>query len=124
MQNKIILAVIYVVLSLLSAKAFAECEGKLHYLSEYNGSRIYTADTGNANFFDIAYMEQDYDLSIKSMKTLKNRYSVVEDGKNRAVIIDFKNNKVSIAWRTTKNYVGILFNEEHAGDLHKIDTCL
>ena len=87
MQNKVILAVIYVALSLLSAKAFAECEGKLHYLSEYNGSKIYTADTGNANYFDIAY-------------------------------------KVSVAWRTTKNYVGILFNAEHAGDLHKIDTCL
>lgn len=124
MQNKIILAVIYVSLSLLSAKAFAECEGKLHYLSEYSGSKIYTANTGNANFFDIAYLEQDYDQSIEAMKTLKNRYSVVEDGKNRAVIIDFKNNKVSIAWRTTKNYVGILFNAEHAGDLHKIDTCL
>lgn len=124
MQNKVILAVIYVVLLLLSEKAFAECEGKLHYLSEYNGSKIYTADTGNANYFDIAYMEQDYDLSIKSMKMLKNRYSVVEDGKNRAVIIDFKDNKVSVVWRTTKNYIGILFNAEHAGDLHKIDTCL
>lgn len=124
MQNKVILAVIYVVLLLLSAKAFAECEGKLHYLSEFNGSKIYTANTGNANFFDIIYLEQDYDLSIESMKTLKNRYSVVEDSRNRAVIIDFKNNKVKIAWRTTKNYVGILLNAEHAGDLHKIDTCL
>lgn len=124
MQNKVILAIICVALSLLSEKAFAECEGKLHYLSEYNGSKIYTADTGNANYFDIAYMEQDYDLSIKSMKMLKNRYSVVEDGKNRAVIIDFKDNKVSVVWRTTKNYIGILFNAEHAGDLHKIDTCL
>lgn len=123
MQNKIILAVIYAVLLLLSAKAFAECEGKLHYRSEYSGSKIYTADTGNGNF-DIAYMEQDYDQSIEGMKTIKNRYSVVEDGKNRAVIIDFNNNKVSIAWRTTKNYVGILFNAEYAGDLHKIDTCL
>lgn len=124
MQNRIILAVIYVVLSLLSAKAFAECEGKLHYLSEFNGSKIYTADTGNANFFDIVYLEQNYDQSIEAMKTLKNRYSVVEDSRNRAVIIDFKNNKVKIAWRTTKNYVGILLNAEHAGDLHKIDTCL
>ena len=124
MQNKVILAVIYVVLLLLSAKAFAECEGKLHYLSEFNGSKIYTANTGNANFFDIIYLEQDYDLSIEAMKTLKNRYSVVEDSRNRAVIIDFKNNKVKIAWRTTKNYVGILLNAEHAGDLHKIDTCL
>lgn len=124
MQNKIILAVIYAVLLLLSAKAFAECEGKLHYRSEYSGSKIYTADTGNGNFFDIVYLEQDYDQSIEAMKTLKNRYSVVEDDKNRAVIIDFNNNKVSIAWRTTKNYVGILFNTEHAGDLHKIDTCL
>ena len=123
MQNRIILAVIYVVLLLLSAKAFAECEGKLHYLSEYSGSKIYTANTGNA-IFDIFYLEQDYDLSIEGMKTLKNRYSVVEDDKNRAVIIDFKTNKVSIAWRTTKNYVSILFNTEHAGDLHKIDTCL
>lgn len=124
MQNKVILAVIYVVLSLLSAKAFAECEGKLHYLSEFDGSKIYTANTGNANFFDVVYLEQDYDQSIEAMKTLKNRYSVVEDGRNRAVIIDFKNNKVKIAWRTTKNYVGILLNAEHAGDLHKIDTCL
>ena len=124
MQNRIILTVIYVVLSLLSAKAFAECEGKLHYLSEYNGSKIYTADTGNANYFDIAYMELDYDQTIEGMKTLKNRYSVVEDDKNRAVIIDFKDNKVSVAWRTTKNYIGILFNADHAGDLHKIDTCL
>lgn len=124
MQNKIILAVIYVVLLLLSAKAFAECEGKLHYLSDFNGSKIYTADTGNANFFDIIYLEQNYDQSIEAMKTLKNRYSVVEDSRNRAVIIDFKNNKVKIAWRTTKNYVGILLNAEHAGDLHKIDTCL
>lgn len=124
MQNKVILAVIYVVLLLLSAKAFAECEGKLHYLSEFNGSKIYTADTGNANFFDIIYLEQNYDKSIEAMKTLKNRYSVVEDSRNRAVIIDFKNNKVKIAWRTTKNYVGILLNAEHAGDLHKIDTCL
>lgn len=124
MQNRIILAVIYVVLLLLSAKAFAECEDKLHYRSEYSGSKIYTADTGNGNYFDIAYMEQDYDQSIEGMKTVKDRYSVVEDGKNRAVIIDFKNNKVSIAWRTAKNYVGILFNAEHAGDLHKIDTCL
>lgn len=124
MQNRIILAVIYVVLLLLSAKAFAECEGKLHYLSDFNGSKIYTADTGNANFFDIIYLEQNYDQSIEAMKTLKNRYSVVEDSRNRAVIIDFKNNKVKIAWRTTKNYVGILLNAEHAGDLHKIDTCL
>ena len=69
-------------------------------------------------------MEQDYDQSIEGMKTLKDRYSVIKDGKNRAVIIDFKNNQVSIAWRTTKNYVGILFNAEYAGDLHKIDTCL
>lgn len=124
MQNRIILAVIYVVLSLLSVRAFAECEGKLHYLSDFNGSKIYTADTGNANFFDIIYLEQNYDQSIEAMKTLKNRYSVVEDSRNRAVIIDFKNNKVKIAWRTTKNYVGILLNAEHAGDLHKIDTCL
>ena len=123
MQNKVILAVIYVALSLLSAKAFAECEGKLHYLSEFNGSKIYTANTGNA-IFDIIYLEENYDQSIEAMKTLKNRYSVVEDGRNRAVIIDFKNNKVKIAWRTTKNYVGILLNAEHAGDLHKIDTCL
>ena len=123
MQNRIILAVIYVVLSLLSARAFAECEGKLHYLSEFNGSKIYTANTGNA-IFDIIYLEQNYDQSIEAMKTLKNRYSVVEDSRNRAVIIDFKNNTVKVAWRTTKNYVGILLNAEHAGDLHKIDTCL
>ena len=123
MQNKIILAVIYVALSLLSARAFAECEGKLHYLSEFDGSKIYTANTGNA-IFDIIYLEQNYDQSIDSMKTLKNRYSVVEDGRNRAVIIDFKNNKVKIAWRTTKNYVGILLIAEHEGDLNKIDTCL
>ena len=92
MQNKVILAVIYVALSLLSVKAFAECEGKLHYLSEFDGSKIYTANTGNA-IFDIIYLEENYDQSIEAMKTLKNRYSVVEDSRNRAVIIDFKNNK-------------------------------
>lgn len=119
MQNKVILAVIYVVLSLLSVKAFATCDGSVVYQGR---STETNADLYARHGYVITVLDQNYYTSVANMR--KSGQYQITDGNGFTLAYDMKNNVITLLYPTTTGRMAVIFDGVVFPEFSKFDTCI
>jgi hypothetical protein len=119
MQNRIIVTVIYVVLSLLSAKAFATCDGSVVYQGR---STETNADLYARHGYVITVLDQNYYTSVANMR--KSGQYQITDGNGFILAYDMKNNVITLLYPTTTGRMAVIFDGVVFPEFSKFDTCI
>lgn len=119
MQNKVILAVIYVALSILSAKAFATCDRSVVYQGR---STETNADLYARHGYVITVLDQNYYTSVANMR--KSGQYQITDGNGFILAYDMKNNVITLLYPTTTGRMAVIFDGVVFPEFSKFDTCI
>ena len=117
MQNKIILAVIYVVLILLSAKAFAGCEQR----------PIFDHSEPQADIYDykghvITVLKQgDYESTYQAF--MRNPQFAITQGDDYFISFDQKSAYLNLIYRTNTGKAAVVYHPDIFNELYRFNTC-
>ena len=118
MQNRIILAVIYVVLLLLSAKAFARCE-EYPTFSHNDG----TADIYYYHGQAITVLNNYYYDDLLNFYLYNNDYSMTR-GEGYFILFKKSDASLTMIYRTNTGRAAGVYNPNIFADLYRFNTCL
>lgn len=119
MQNRIILSLVYVVLSVFSAKAFATCDGSVVYQGRSSEVR---ADLYARHGYPITVLDQNYYTSVANMR--KSGQYQITDGNGFILAYDMKNNVITLLYPTTTGRMAVIFDGVVFPEFSKFDTCI
>ena len=118
MQNKVILAVIYVVLSVLSAQAFAECEERPRFSHNDGTADIYYYKGQAITVFNNYYYDD-----LLNFYLLDNDYSMTR-GNGYFILFKKSDASLTMIYRTKSGRAAGVYNPNIFADLYKFNTCL